>query len=123
MSNVSLAKYGFVRVPKEDFVYDGEKYRQSRATMNGCEIRSTICRYRGNDGHISRNFYIEKVNGKGVSEVDDPTRHVWETLAGMANLKKFDDTCEVLYTQKSVDEFMENLYDITAALSQVVAHS
>lgn len=119
MSKVSLAKYGFVRVPKEDFTYDGERYRQSRATFNNCEIRSSVCRYRGGD-RVSANFYIEKVNGKDMSEVDDPTKHVWWTLMGMADLKRFDDAYEFLYTQKAVDEFMENLYEIAAALSQAV---
>lgn len=119
MGKVSLAKYGFVRVPEEDFTYNGEKYRQSRAVFNSCEICASICRYRGGD-RISGNFYIEKVNGKSMSEVDDCTRDVWYELETTANLRKFDDICEVLYTQKAVDEFMENLYVLTATLSQIV---
>ena len=55
-----------------------------------------------------------------MSEVDDPTKHVWWTLMGMADLKRFDDAYEFLYTQKAVDEFMESLYEIAAALSQAV---
>lgn len=119
MSRVSLAKYGFVRTPKKDFTYDGERYRQSQATFNNCEIRSSVCHYRGGD-RVSVNFYIEKVNGKDMSEVDDLTNHAWWELIGMADLKRFDDAYEFLYTQKAVDEFMENLYSVTAALSQIV---
>ena len=119
MGKVSLAKYGFVRVPKEDFTYNGERYRQSRVTFNNCEICSSVCRYRGGDC-VSANFYIEKVNGKDMSEVDDHTRDAWYDLETASNLKKFDDIYEFLYTQKAVDEFMENLYALTATLSQIV---
>lgn len=119
MGKVSLAKYGFVRVPKEDFSYYGERYHQSRAIFNGCEICASVCRYRGGD-RISGNFYIEKVNGKDMSEVDDCTRDAWYKLETTANLRKFDDIYEFLYTQKAVDEFMENLYALTATLSQIV---
>ena len=119
MGKVSLAKYGFVRVPKEDFTYDGERYRRSRVTFNNCEICSSVCRYRGGD-RVSANFYIEKVNGKDMSEVDECTRDAWYDLETASNLKKFDDIYEFLYTQKAVDEFMENLYALTATLSQIV---
>lgn len=119
MGKVSLAKYGFVRVPKEDFTYYGERYRQSRATFNNCEICSSVCRYRGGD-RVSVNFYIEKVNGKDMLEVDDHTRDAWYKLETASNLRKFDDIYEFLYTQKAVDEFMENLYALTATLSQIV---
>ncbi len=119
MGNVSLARYGFVRIPKEDFTYNGEKYRQSEAVFNNCEIRSSVCRYRGGD-RVSVNFYIEKVNGKDMSEVDDCSRNMWYELESKADLKKFDDTCEVLYTQRAVDELMENLYSLTSILSQLI---
>ena len=118
MGKVSLARYGFVRTPKKDFTYNGERYYQSRAIFNGCEIRSSICYH--HNGHISRNFYIEKVNGKGMSEVDDCSRSMWYSFVNKADLKRFDDAWEWVYTQRAVDEFMENLYDITAALSRVV---
>lgn len=119
MGKVSLAKYGFVRVPKEDFTYNGERYRQSRVVFNGCEICASICRYRGGD-RISANFYIERVNSKSMLEVDDYTRDAWYELETASNLKKFDDIYEFLYTQKAVDEFMESLYALTATLSQIV---
>ncbi len=119
MGKVSLAKYGFVRTPKKDFTYNGERYYQSEAVFNGCEIHSSVCRYRGGD-RVSVNFYIEKVNGKSMSEVDDCSRNMWYSLMDKADLKRFDDTCEVLYTQGSVDEFMEKLYDVTTILSQVI---
>ena len=45
---------------------------------------------------------------------------MWYSLMDKADLKRFDDTCEVLYTQGSVDEFMEKLYDVTAILSQLI---
>ena len=118
MGKVSLARYGFVRTPKKDFTYNGERYYQSRAAFNGCEIRSSICYH--HNGRISRNFYIEKVNGKSMSEVDDCSRSMWYNLMNKADLKRFDDAWEWVYTQRSVDEFMEKLYDITAALSRVV---
>ena len=119
MGKMSLARYGFVRTPKKDFTYNGERYYQSEAVFNGCEIRSSVCRYRGGD-RVSCNFYIEKVNGKSMSEVDVGTRNMWYELENKADLKRFDDTCEVLYTQRAVDELMEKLYDITAILSQLI---
>ena len=119
MGKVSLARYGFVRTPKKDFTYNGERYYQSEATFNGCEIRSSMCRYRGGD-RVSVNFYIEKVNGKSMSEVDDCSRNMWYSLMDKADLKRFDDACEVLYTQRAVDEFMENLYSLTSILSQMI---
>ena len=119
MGRVSLAKYGFVRTPKKDFTYNGERYCRSRAVFNGCEIDSAVCRYRGGD-RVSCNFYIEKVNGKDMLEVDECTRDMWYELETASNLKKFDDIYEFLYTQKAVDEFMESLYALTATLSQIV---
>lgn len=74
MGRVSLAKYGFVRTPKKDFTYEGERYYQSKAVFNGCEIRSSMCYHR--NGYVARNFYIEKVNGKSMSEVDEHTRNM-----------------------------------------------
>ena len=118
MSRVSLARYGFVRTPKKDFTYNGERYYQSRAVFNGCEIRSSVCYH--HNGHISRNFYIEKVNNKSLSEVDNYARCMWYKLMDKADLKRFDDTWEWLYTQRAVDKFMENLYNITATLSQII---
>ena len=119
MGRVSLAKYGFVRTPNKDFTYEGERYYRSRAVFNDCEIDSAVCRYRGGD-RVSCNFYIEKVNGKDMSEVDESTRDMWYELMNKSDLRRFDDICEVLYTQRAVDEFMENLYDLTATLSQIV---
>ena len=119
MGRVSLAKYGFVRTPKKDFTYEGERYYRSRAVFNGCEIDSAVCRYRGGD-RVSCNFYIEKVNGKDMSEVDESTRDMWYERMNKSDLRRCDDICEVLYTQRAVDEFMENLYDLTATLSQIV---
>lgn len=119
MGKVSLARYGFVRTPRKDFTYNGERYYRSRAVFNGCEIDSAVCRYRGGD-RVSCNFYIGKVNGKSMLEVDDCSRNMWDRLMDRADLRRFDDTCEVLYTQRAVDEFMENLYEVTIALSQAV---
>ena len=119
MGRVSLAKYGFVRTPRKDFTYNGERYYRSRAVFNGCEIDSAVCHYRGGD-RVSVNFYIEKVNGKSMSEVDDCSRNMWYSLMDKADLKRFDDTWEWLYTQRAVDKFMENLYNITATLSQII---
>lgn len=119
MSRVSLAKYGFVRTPRKDFTYNGERYYWSRAVFNGCEIDSAVCRYRGGD-RVSCNFYIGKVNGKSMLEVNEYTRNMWYELESKADLKRFDDICEVFYTQRAVDEFMEKLYNVTAILSQLI---
>ena len=118
MGRVSLAKYGFVRTPKKDFTYEGERYYQSKAIFNNCEIRSSMCNH--HNGYVARNFYIEKVNGKSMSDVDSSTRNMWYVLEDKADLKRFDETWECLYTQSAVDEFMENLYSLTATLSQIV---
>ena len=118
MGRVSLAKYGFVRTPKKDFTYNGERYYQSKAIFNNCEIRSSICNH--HNGYVARNFYIEKVNGKSMEDVDSSTRNMWYSLEYKADLKRFDNTWEWLYTQEAVDELMENLYAITATLSQIV---
>ena len=118
MGRVSLAKYGFVRTPKKDFTYNGERYYQSKAIFNNCEIRSSMCNH--HNGYVARNFYIEKVNGKSMLEVDECTRDMWYELESKADLRRFDDICEVLYTQRAVDELMENLYSLTATLSQIV---
>ena len=119
MGRVSLARYGFVRTPKKDFTYNGERYHRSRAVFNGCEIDSAVCRYRGGD-RVSVNFYIEKVNGKSMLEVDECIKVMWYELESKADLKRFDDICEVLYTQRAVDELMENLYRLTTILSWIV---
>lgn len=118
MGRVSLAKYGFVRTPKKDFTYEGERYYQSKAVFNNCEIRSSMCNH--HNGYVARNFYIEKVNGKSMSDVDSSTRNMWYALEDKADLKRFDETWECIYIQSAVDEFMENLYSLTATLSQIV---
>ena len=118
MGRVSLAKYGFVRTPKKDFTYEGERYYQSKAIFNNCEIRSSMCNH--HNGYVARNFYIEKVNGKSMSDVDSSTRNMWYSLESKADLKRFDETWECLYKQEAMDEFMENLYDLTATLSLIV---
>lgn len=118
MGRVFLAKYGFARTPKKDFTRNGERYYQSKAIFNNCEIRSSMCHHRS--GYVSRNFYIEKVNGKSLEDVDSPTRNMWYRLEYKADLKRFNETWEWLYTQEAMDELMENLYAITATLSQIV---
>ena len=55
-----------------------------------------------------------------MEDVDSSTRNMWYSLEYKADLKRFDDTWEWLYTQEAVDELMENLYAITATLSQIV---
>ena len=59
MGRVSLAKYGFVRTPKKDFTYEGERYYQSKAIFNNCEIRSSMCNHR--NGYVARNFSSRKL--------------------------------------------------------------
>ena len=118
MGRVFLAKYGFVRTPEKDFTYNGERYYQSKAVFNNCEIRSSMCNH--HNGYVARNFYIEKVNSKSMLEVDECTRNVWYILESKADLKRFDETWKCLYTQEAMDEFMENLYSLTATLSQIV---
>ena len=72
------------------------------------------------NGYVARNFYIEKVNGNSMKDVDERTRNMWYSLESKADLKRFDETWKCLYTQEAMDEFMENLYSLTAALSQIV---
>ena len=117
MGRVFLAKYGFVRTPEKDFTRNGERYYQSKAIFNNCEIRSSMCHHRS--GYVSRNF-IEKVNGKSTEDVDSSTRNMWYSLESKADLKRFDETWEFLYNQEAMDEFMENLYAITVSLSLLV---
>lgn len=118
MGRVFLAKYGFVRTPEKDFTRNGERYYQSKVIFNNCEIRSSMCNH--HNGYVSRNFYIEKVNGKSMKDVDEHTRNMWYSLEYKADLKRFDETWKWLYTQEAMDEFMENLYSLTATLSQIV---
>ena len=118
MGRVFLAKYGFVRTPEKDFTRNRERYYQSKAIFNNCEIRSSMCHHRS--GYVSRNFFIEKVNGKSMEDVDSSTRNMWYSLEHKADLRRFVETWEWLYTQEAMDEFMENLYAITASLSLLV---
>ena len=53
-------------------------------------------------------------------DVDSSTRNLWYSLESKADLKRFDETWECLYNQEAMDEFMENLYAITATLSVLV---
>ena len=118
MGRVFLAKYGFIRTPEKDFTRNGERHYQSKAIFNNCEIRSSMCHHRS--GYVSRNFYIEKVNGRSMEDVDSSTRNMWYRLEYKADLKRFVETWEFLYNQEAMDEFMENLYSLTATLSQIV---
>ena len=55
-----------------------------------------------------------------MKDVDERTRNMWYSLESKADLKRFDETWKCFYTQEAMDEFMENLYSLTATLSQIV---
>lgn len=116
MSRVSLKKYGFVPSPDHNFSDDGNYFFTSLATINGCEVRSTICYNDCGQNLVFRDFRILLVLGQHREELPQDKQDLWWKLVKEANLGEFNGCDKSHYTPENVGYLMERLDKLTRDL-------
>ena len=116
MSRVSLKKYGFVPSPDHNFSDDGNYFFVSLATINGCEVRSTICYNDCGQNLVFRDFRILLVLGQRREELPQDKQDLWWKLVKEANLGEFNGCDKSHYTSENVKYLMERLNKLTREL-------
>lgn len=120
MSRVSIRKYGFRSTPEHSFSDDGAYFHASRATINGCEVESTICYDDCGKDLIFRDFRILEVLGKGKYSLPAEKREMWNKLEKSANLGEFNGCKRSHYTSENVSYLMERLNKLTHELIEII---
>ena len=120
MSRVSLKKYGFVTSPDHNFSDDGNYFFASLATINGCEVRSTICYNDCGQNLVFRDFRILSVLGISREKLPQDKQNLWWDLVQKANLGEFNGCDKNHYTPENVGYFMERLDKLTRKLVEVL---
>ena len=116
MSRVSLKKYGFVPSPDHNFADDGNYFFSSLASINGCEVESTICYNDCGQNLIFRNFRILLVLGQHREELPQDKQDLWWKLVREAKLDEFNGCDKSHYTSENVGYLMERLDKLTRDL-------
>lgn len=116
MSRVSLKKYGFVPSPDHNFSDDGNYFFASLASINGCEVESTICYNDCGQNLVFRNFRILLVLGQHREELPQDKQDLWWKLIREANLGEFNGCDKSYYTSENVKYLMERLDKLTREL-------
>ena len=116
MSRVSLKKYGFVPSPDHNFADDGNYFFASLASINGCEVESTICYNDCGQNLVFRDFRILLVLGQHREELPQDKQDLWWKLVKEANLGEFNGCDKSHYTSENVKYFMERLDKLTREL-------
>ena len=119
MSRVSLKKYGFVPSPDNNFADDGNYFFASQASINGCEVESTICYNDCGRNLVFRDFSILLVLGQHREELPQDKHKLWWKLVNEADLDEFNGCHKSHYTSENMKKFMERLDKLTQGLSQV----
>lgn len=119
MGKISLKKYGFVPAPDYNFSDDGNYFFTSLATMNGCEVRSTICYNDCGQNLVFRDFRIFLVLGRRREELPRQEQDLWWKLVREADLGEFNGCDRSHYTSENVKKLMERLDKLTQELSTV----
>lgn len=116
MSRVLLKKYGFVPSPDHNFADDGNYFFSSLASINGCEVESTICYNDCGQNLVFRNFRILLVLGQHREELPQDKQDLWWKLVKEANLGEFNGCDKSHYTPENVGYLMERLDKLTRDL-------
>ena len=116
MSRVSLKKYGFVPSPDHNFADDGNYFFASLATINGCEVESTICYNDCGQNLVFSDFRILLVLGQHRAELPQDKQDLWWKLVKEANLGEFNGCDKSHYTPENVGYLMERLDKLTRDL-------
>ena len=116
MSRVSLQKYGFVPSPDHNFADDGNYFFSSLATINGCEVESTICYNDCGQNLVFRDFRILLVLGQHRERLPQQKQDLWWKLVKEANLGEFNGCDKSHYTPENMKIFMERLDKLTRDL-------
>lgn len=117
MGRVSLKKYGFVPSPDHNFADDGNYFFVSLATINECEVRSTICYNDCGQNLVFRDFRILSVLGRHREELSQDKQDLWWKLVKEANLGEFNGCDKSHYTSEHVRNLMKRLDKLTQELS------
>ena len=116
MSRVSLKKYGFVPSPDHNFSDDGNYFFASLASINGCEVESTICYNDCGQNLVFRDFRILLVLGQHREKLPQDKQDLWWKLVKEANLDEFNGRAKSHYASENVKYFMERLDKLTREL-------
>lgn len=116
MSRVSLKKYGFVPSPDHNFADDGNYFFSSLATINGCEVESTICYNDCGQNLVFRDFRILLVLGQHREKLPQQKQDLWWKLVKEADLGEFNGCDKSHYTPENMKIFMERLDKLTRDL-------
>ena len=116
MSRVSLKKYGFVPSPDHNFSDDGNYFFSSLATINGCEVESTICYNDCGRNLVFRDFSILLVLGQQREKLPQDKQELWWKLVKEADLGEFNGCDKNHYTPENMKIFMERLDKLTKDL-------
>ena len=119
MGKISLKKYGFVPAPDHNFSDDGNYFFTSLATMNGCEVGSTICYNDCGQNLVFRDFRVQLVLGRRREELPRQEQDLWWKLVREADLGEFNGCDRSHYTSENVKKLMERLDKLTQELSTV----
>ena len=116
MSRVSLKKYGFVPSPDHNFSDDGNYFFASLASINGCEVESTICYNDCGRNLVFRDFRILLVLGQHREKLPQDKQDLWWKLVRDAKLDEFNGCDKSHYTPENVKYLMERLDKLTRDL-------
>ena len=121
MGKISLKKYGFVPAPDHNFSDDGNYFFASLASINGCEVESTICYNDCGQNLVFRDFRILLVLGQHREELPRQEQDLWWKLVREADLGEFNGCDRSHYTSENVKKLMERLDKLTQELSTVLS--
>ena len=119
MAKISLRKYGFKATPEDNFADDGNYFFASQASINGCEVESTICYNDCGRNLVFRDFSILLVLGKHREELPKDKQELWWKLVQEADLGEFNGCDKNHYTPENMKVFMERLDKLTQELAEV----
>ena len=120
MSKVSLRRYGFKNTPEDNFSDDGSYFFTSQASINGCEVESTICYNDCGRNLVFRDFRILLVLGTPREKLPQDKQDLWWDLVQKADLGEFNGCDRSHYTPENVSYFMERLDRLTRKLVEVL---
>ena len=116
MAKISLRKYGFVPSPDNNFSDDGNYFFASQASINGCEVESTICYNDCGRNLVFRDFRILLVLGMPREKLPQDKQDLWWKLEREADLDEFNGCDKSHYTPENVGYLMERLDKLTRRL-------
>ena len=99
-----------------NFSDDGNYFFASLASINGCEVESTICYNDCGQNLVFRDFRILLVLGQQREKLPQDKQELWWKLVKEADLGEFNGCDKNHYTPENMKIFMERLDKLTKDL-------